>query len=111
MNGQPQCTLGGALYRMWHPCRQEQVIAGRERHGLSGDVKDSFAFDEYNPFIVRLNVLTRSDGRRTDDALNDKVLVAEERIEALSLMRRLCIREEVMSSHVSAPLAPTHGIW
>ena len=105
MNGQPQCAVGGALHRVRHVGRQKQVIAGCEYNRLSGDLKDGFAFDKYHPFIVRLNVLTGSNGRRTDDSLNDKVLVAEERIEALSFMGRLCIGKEVVSSHASTLLA------
>ena len=106
MQGQPHGTVGGALHRVRHSCRQKQVIAGCEYDRLSGDVQDSFAFDEYHPFIVRLNVLTGSNGRITDDSLNDKVLVAEERIEALSFMGRLCISEEVVNSHASTLLTP-----
>ncbi len=62
MNSQPHGTLRGALHRVRYACRQEQIIAGFECNGLSGDLKDSFAFDEDNPFILRLNVLTGSDG-------------------------------------------------
>lgn len=105
MNGQPHGTVGGALYRMRHACRQEEIIAGRERPGLSGDSDDGFACNEYHPFVVRLNVFTRSDGRRTDDSFNDKVLMSEERIEALSFLRRLYIGEEVVGWHTSTRLA------
>jgi hypothetical protein len=105
MNGQPHGAVGGALHRMRDACRQEQIVAGRECHRLSADLQDSFAFEEYDPFIMRLNVLTGCDGRRTDDALNDKVPVAEERIEALSLMRGLCIGKEILNLHASTLLA------
>ena len=80
------------------------MIAGCECNRLPGDLKDGLAFDEYHPFVVRLNVLTGSDGRRADDSPNDKVLVAEERIEALSFIGRLCIGEEIVGSHASTQL-------
>lgn len=82
--------------------RQEQVIAGCECERLVGDAKGGFTLDEEYPFILRLNVLTGRDDRRADDSLNDQVLMTEERIEALSLIRRLCVGKEVVNSHTSA---------
>lgn len=103
MNGQPQCTLGGAFQRVRHTSRQKYIIAGLKSNDLSTDVEDRFTLHEENPFILRLDVLAGCDGRRADDALHNEVVVAEERIEALSFSRRLCIGEEVVVSHPSMP--------
>ena len=46
------------------------------------------ALQNSNPFVLRLNVLVRSNHRRTDDSFDDEIFVAQQDVEALAIKRR-----------------------
>lgn len=102
MYGQPHRPLRGTLDGMRNAGWQEQVVPRLERYGLPGDLKHGFPLEKQNPFVLKLHVLLGRDGCGADDALNDQVPVAEDRVEAFALFRRLGIREKIAGFHVSA---------
>ena len=84
MHSQPHRPFGHGLDGVCSTSGQEQVISGFQHYRFAGELHFGFSAQQYDPLVLRLNVCAGRETSRTDDALDEKIPVREENVEALA---------------------------